>query len=301
MTSIESVVAKILDWQGKPVEIHELSGGITNHNYHVIVAGTSYVVRVPGTGSELLAINRKNEYRNTLAAGQSGVGPQVIHYLEEDSVMVLEFIDGITMSNATLQSEEAIRRVAESLRKLHGGPEFVNTFNMFRIMDGYLETVRDQGASAPEGYREEGPAAAQRIEAAVNVHPEPLVPCHNDLLAENLIDDGSMMRIIDYELAGNDDPCFELGNMATEYGYSDDQFALLCKAYFGAVDPVRLARMYLFSMMSDLGWTLWGAIQNKVSSLDFDFWDYANGRWQRVREKIHSSRFPHWLEVAGRP
>lgn len=301
MKSIESIVAKIPDWQGKEAQIHELSGGITNHNYRVVVAGTSYVVRIPGTGSELLAINRQNEYHNTVAAGQSGVGPRVIHYLEEDSVMVLEFIEGKTMSNATLQSDEAIRRVAESLRKLHRGPEFVNTFNMFRIMDGYLKTVREQEARIPEGYLEEGTPAAQKIEAAVNVHPEPMVPCHNDLLAENVIDDGSMMRIIDYELAGNDDPCFELGNMATEYQYNDNQITLLCEAYFGQVDPVKIARMSLFSMMSDLGWTLWGAIQNKVSSLDFDFWDYANGRWERVHEKIHSSRFPHWLEAAGGP
>lgn len=296
--SIEWVVAKIPDWRGKEVQIHELSGGITNHNYRVVVAGTSFVVRIPGSGSELLAIDRQNEYHNTVAASQSGVGPRVIHYLEEDSVMVLEFIEGPTMSNATLQSEDAIRRVAESLRKLHTGPEFVNTFNMFRVMDGYLKTVREQNAGVPDGYLEEAPPAAKKIEIAIGVHPEPSVPCHNDLLAENLIDDGSMLRIIDYELAGNDDPCFELGNLATEYGYNDDQIDLLCKAYFGQVDPVKIARMYLFSMMSDLGWTLWGAIQNKVSSLDFDFWDYANGRWERVRTKIHSARFPQWLDAA---
>jgi thiamine kinase-like enzyme len=299
--SIESIVARVPDWQGKEVQIHELSGGITNHNYRVVVGGTSYVVRIPGTGSELLAINRQNEYHNTVAASQSGVGPQVIYYLKEDTVMVLEFIEGNTMSNATLQSEDAILRVADSLRKLHNGPEFVNTFSMFRVMDGYLKTVKAQNARVPDGYLDEAPPAAKKIEIAIGVHPEPLVPSHNDLLAENLIDDGSMMRIIDYELAGNDEPCFELGNLATEYEYNDNQIALLCKAYFGQMDPVKTARINLFSMMSDLGWTLWGAIQNKVSSLDFDFWDYANGRWKRVREKIHSPHFPEWVEAAERP
>ena len=95
MISIESVIPKIPVWQGKKVKIHDLSGGLTNHNYRVVVDGTSYVVRIPGTGSELLAINRENEYRNTLAASKSGVGPQVIYRLEiEESVMVLEFIQG---------------------------------------------------------------------------------------------------------------------------------------------------------------------------------------------------------------
>jgi thiamine kinase-like enzyme len=270
MNPIESVVSRIPEWHGKEVEIHELSGGLTNHNYRVVVGGNSYVVRIPGTGSELLAIDRNNEYQNSLTASRTGVGPQVIHYLEDESVMVLEFIEGTTMSNAALQSPDAIRRVAASLRKLHGGPRFVNTFNMFRVMDGYRRIVKERDVRVPAGYPTEAPPAAEKIEIAVNVHPLPLFPCHNDLLAENLIDDGVMMRIIDYELAGNDDPCFEL------------------------------ARMHLFSMMSDLGWTLWGAIQNQVSSVDFDFWDYTNDRWNRVREKIHSHRFLQWLKTASR-
>ncbi len=298
MISIESVVPKIPDWQGKRVKIHDLSGGLTNHNYRVVVDGTSYVVRIPGSGSELLAINRENEYRNTLTASQSGVGPQVMYRLEEENVMVLEFIRGPTMSSDALQSQEAIRRMAESLHTLHNGSEFVNTFNMFRVMDGYLRIVEARKVRIPDNYREEALQAAQKIEAAISTHPEPLVPCHNDLLAENFIDDGSMLRIVDYELAGNDEPCFELGNMATEYEYDDDQIALLCEAYFGRIDRVKIARMNLYSIMSDLGWTLWGTIQNQVSSLDFDFWEYANGRWERARGKIHSARFSQWLDAA---
>ncbi len=299
MISIESVVTKIPLLQDKKVKIHDLSGGITNHNYRVVVDETSYVVRIPGTGSELLAINRVNEYHNTLSASKSGVGPQVIYRLEEESVMVLEFIQGPTMSNDTLQSEEAIRRMAESLHMLHNGPEFVNIFNMFRVMEGYLQIIKERKVRVPNGYMENASQAAQKIEAAISIHPEPLIPCHNDLLAENFIDDGSMLRIVDYELAGNDEPCFELGNMATEYEYDDDQIAMLCEAYFGQVDLVKIARMNLYSMMSDLGWTLWGAIQNQVSSLDFDFWEYAKDRWERVREKIHSDRFTQWLDTAG--
>jgi len=299
MISIESVITKIPLFQDKKVKIHDLSGGITNHNYRVVMDETSYVVRIPGTGSELLAINRENEYHNTLRASKSGVGPQVIYRLEEESVMVLEFIPGPTMSNDTLQSEEMIPRMAESLHMLHKGPEFVNTFSMFRIMEGYLQIISERNVRIPDGYMENAPQAAQKIEAAVSIHPEPLVPCHNDLLAENFIDDGSMLRIVDYELAGNDEPCFELGNMAAEYEYDDDQIAMLCKAYYGQVDSVKIARMNLYSMMSDLGWTLWGAIQNQISSLDFDFWEYTNGRWERVREKIHADLFPQWLDAAG--
>src|SRR5438093_1295720 len=72
-----------------------------------------------------------------------------------------------------------------------------------------------------------------RIERALSARPLPAVPCHNDLLAENYIDDGDLLRIVDYEYSGNNDPCFELGNTCQELGWDDDRQRQLCAAYFG--------------------------------------------------------------------
>jgi hypothetical protein len=58
--------------------------------------------------------------------------------------------------------------------------------------------------------------------------------------------------------------------------------------------------MYLFSIMSDFGWTLWGSIQNKISKLDYDFWEYTVGRWERALGMLDSNEFPNWLEDAQR-
>ena len=69
---------------------------------------------------------------------------------------------------------------------------------------------------------------------------------------------------MDFEYSGNNDPCFELGNTCQELQYNEEQYASLCAAYFGETRRHLLARMYLYSIMSDLGWTLWGAIQNNI-------------------------------------
>src|SRR6185503_17619756 len=98
MSVIEDAVAQIGDWKGREISIQSLSGGLTNSNYRVEVDGTPYFVRVPGESTELLAINRENEYHNTKAAAQAGVAPNVLYYLPGDCVMVLEFLDGKTMS-----------------------------------------------------------------------------------------------------------------------------------------------------------------------------------------------------------
>ena len=125
-------------------------------------------------------------------------------------------------------------------------------------------------------------ACCPRIEAALAAHPLPTVPCHNDLLAENYLDDGERLWLVDWEYSGNNDPTFELGNTAQELGYDDAQVAELCAAYFGEASPALLARMRLQMIMSDVGWTLWAAIQARISTIDYDFTGWAEERWARA-------------------
>ncbi len=73
--SIEEVVQQIDDWQGKAVRIQPLSGGLTNTNYQVEVDGQYYFVRIPGAKTDLLAIDRNNEYHNTCAAAEAVWAP----------------------------------------------------------------------------------------------------------------------------------------------------------------------------------------------------------------------------------
>lgn len=292
--TIEQVVEAIPDWRGRSVAVQPLSGGLTNTNYRVEVDGAPYVVRLPGASTELLAVDRANEYHNTRAAGQSGVGPKVAHFLPQYNVMVLEFIHGETMSIAKLQAAGMPARIAHSLKRLHAGPRFLADFNMFRLVEFYLRIVDERGVRVPAGYRSYLPNVA-RIESALARRPLATAPCHNDLLAENYIDDGAQLWLIDFEYSGNNDPCFELGNTCQEQQYDEPRIAEMCAAYFGGAFPDKLARMKLNMIMSDVGWTLWAAIQAKISSIEFDFWGWAVERWRRAAEKMDSPEFESWL------
>lgn len=295
--TIEQVVDHIADWKGKNVAIHPLSGGLTNTNYRVEVdGGTSFVVRIPGASTELLAVDRKNEYHNTRAAAEAGVGAKVAHYLPDENVMVLEFIHGQTMSIAALQAPGMPTRIAQSLKMLHAGPRFLTDFNMFRLTEFYLKVVDDHAVRIPDRFRDRM-LAVRRIEDALARHPLPTVPCNNDLLAENYIDDGKLLRLIDFEYSGNNDPCFELGNTCQEQQYDEPRIVEMCAAYFGSPQADKLARMKLNTIMSDVGWTLWAAIQAKISTIDYDFWGWAVERWARAEAKIDSAEFERWLEM----
>jgi thiamine kinase-like enzyme len=292
--TIEAVVSKIEDWQGKQVEIQPLSGGLTNTNFRVTVEGEPYFVRIPGASTELLAVDRKNEYYNTKAAAEAGVGPKVLYHLPDHDVMVLEFINGVTMSNESLNAPGMPSRIAESLKCLHGGPRFYTDFNMFRLTEYYLNIVKEYQVSIPDRYPERLPTI-KRIEEALLVQPLPTVPCNNDLLAENYIDDGQILRIIDFEYSGNNDPCFELGNTCQELKYDDARIEEICSAYFGSPTADKIARMKLNMIMSDVGWGLWAAIQAKISKIEYDFWGWALERWGRAEEKMDSAHFSTWL------
>jgi len=302
MTTIDDVIAQIPDWRGCQVRVQPLNGGLTNTNYRVDVDGTPYVVRIPGQNTALLSINRAYEYYNTLTAAETGIGAQIVHYLPSEAlaeaVMVLEFIQGPTMSSARLREPEQIARIARSTRALHAGRPFINTFNMFRTMDFYLDIVQRQGIRIPAGYMEYVPIA-RRIEAALAARPLPLVPCNNDLLAENFIDDGKLLRLVDYEYSGNNDPCFELGNICNENDFAPEQFEQLCAAYFGQASTSKVARMWLYYCMSNIGWVLWGSIQNSISALDFDFWEWTLTKWRKAQARVESPEFGTWLEDVG--
>src|SRR5438477_12168620 len=232
----EEAAARVALWRGRAVAISPLSGGLTNENYLVECEGRRYVMRLPGKSTELLAIDRANEVYNTKAAASTGIGPKVLEHVAGVDVMVLEFIAGPTMSAKGLQSGRMTARMAQSFHRLHSAPRFLHDFNMFRLIEYYLRIVDEHGVVIPRGYRDKLPVVAE-IERAVDVHALPSVSCHNDLLCENFIDDGESLRIVDYELSGNNDPCFDLGNTAQEAIFNDDLREVLCEAYFGRPDP----------------------------------------------------------------
>jgi len=294
MSRADEAVSRVSLWRGENVKVSPLSGGLTNENYLVEAKGARYVVRIPGQSTELLAIDRANEVHNTRAAAATGIGPAVLEILPQGDVMVLEFIDGPTMTAQTLQSPAMAKRMAASFRRLHGATRFLQDFNMFRLIEYYLTIVETHGVTIPDDYRDQLPAVAD-IESALAVGALPSVPCHNDLLCENFIDDGSSLRIVDYELSGNNDPCFDLGNTAQEAEFDDELRSVLCEAYFGRPDPQQLARMNLFALMSDVGWTLWGAIQARISAIDYDFKGYYTARWTRALQVLRSDRLQQWL------
>jgi len=281
-----------------PRSVDELPGGLTNRNYKVTTPDGAFVARVWSRG-DMLAINRDHEHHNSVAAARAGVGAPVVAYRPEDSLLVLGYIDGRTFGNADVAEPGNLGRIARACRLLHAGPRFLGDFDMFAIQRRYRAVAREHGFAIPAGY-DELTEQVEDARAALAVRAGPTVPCNNDLLAANFIDDGERIWLIDYEYSGNNDACFELGNIWGECQLSLDALAELITAYYGTTLRNKIARARLLGVMGKYGWTLWGAIQHATSPLDFDFWSWAMERFEGAAQGLTSHDFGRLLEDVQR-
>lgn len=291
------ISARLGELEGEPVP---LDGGITNRNYRVRFAGEDVVVRLPGKDTDLLEIDRRAERAAGELAARAGVGPEVLVQLEDPPCLVTAFVEGEAMTPEQLREPAAVEEVAAALRRLHGcGEEMPSAFSSFRIVETYAGRIAERGRAVPKHY-EWAAAQAHRVEAALSGPEHAPVPCHNDLLAANFIRSPRGIRIVDWEYAGTGDRYFDLGNFAVNNELDEAGEVDLLSAYFGVkASACRLASLRLMRFMSDFREAMWGALQGTISDLDFDFDDYCEKHFERMRESAAAGRLERLLEEAG--
>jgi thiamine kinase-like enzyme len=296
---LDAIFDQVPSLAGLPRTVSELPGGLTNRNFKITTSNGTFVARVAGGGSELLAIDRDNEYRNSVRAAAAGVGAPVIDYQPSASVLVLGFLEGKTLDNSDVAEPARLTRIGAACRALHAAERFDGDFDMFAIQRRYRAVVAELGIKIPAGY-DDLMSKFDAMAGALAVRGEGTVPCNNDLLAANFIDDGEKIWLIDYEYSGNNDACFELGNIWGECQLPDEALEVLIASYYGSPLRNKIARAMLLGLAGKYGWTLWGAIQAAVSPLDFDFWSWAMERYEGVCAGFSSPRFSRLLDEVQR-
>jgi thiamine kinase-like enzyme len=288
---------------GRSWSVAVLPGGLTNVNLHVTSDDgrdppLDLVVRHSVGDASLLGIDREAEHVDSVAAARAGVAAPVLEYRPDLRMMVIEFIPGQALVDQDFTDPDVMGRAAVAVRTLHSGPRFSGEFDMFTRQAHYLATIRDRGFRLPPDY-DEYAEPWDDVRRALSASPPPTVPCNNDLLAANFIDDGAKVWLIDYEYAGNNDPAFELGNTATECSFTPEMTEAWTEAYFKTPTRADLARVRLQALCSCYGWSLWGFIQAAASSLDFDFWSWGLERYDKARQMFAGPAFGQLLEEAA--
>jgi len=291
MTALEDAVARV--WPGREASVEVLGGGITNHNLKVELDGELFVLRVAGKDTDLLGIDRGVELAATEAAAAAGIGPDVIAFVEPEGWLVTRFVEGVIPPLERMAEPDLLERVASALRAFHGGPPIPGTFDSFRVVETYRDTALARGGSVPPDY-DWAHQIADRIEAKRAADAP--VPCHNDLLNANFLDDGERLTIVDWEYAGMGDRFFDLANFSINHELDEAASATLLGAYFGGVRDRDAQTLVLMRFMSDFREAMWGVVQSAVSELDFDFVAYASEHFERLRRTAEAPAFAAALE-----
>ena len=275
-------------WPGRAARFEVLGGGITNHNLKVEVDGEFFVLRVAGKDTNLLGIDRTVELAATEAAAALGIGPEVVAFVEPEGWLVTGFVEGLIPPLERMREPAMLERVATALRAFHDGPEIPGVFDSFRVVETYRRTAQERGGSVPEAF-DRAHEIAVRIESRRAADAP--VPCHNDLLNANFLDDGERLCIVDWEYAGMGDRFFDLANFSINHEHDAAQREELLEAYFGGVRSADVEALELMRFMSDFREAMWGVVQTAVSELEFDFTSYASEHFKRLERTAASPAF----------
>jgi thiamine kinase-like enzyme len=294
--TVDEAIARVPHWAGaNDLKISPLDGGITNSNYRVETGGESFALRIAGTGTEMLGIDRAYEHAANLAAGKLGIAPEVIYVIQPEGYLVTRFITARPFPPEEITQPENIRRVMEVIRKIHSMPDIPGAFSVFRTVENYAAIARRYKVEFPEKF-DWLIKRMNEAEAALMAVPEPLHPCHNDLLNANFLIDDNQIYVLDWEYAGMGDIFFDLANFSDHHELSDEQDRWLLECYFGEVNDKRIAHLKIMKVMSDLREAMWALVQIGISELDFDYRGYAERFFARVYENINDPRWDQWIK-----
>jgi thiamine kinase-like enzyme len=299
-THLAPILERIPQWHERTdIQTTFLSGGITNQNYRIDAGDESFVLRLGGAKTELLGIDRANEYAATKAAAAIGIAPEVVEFIQPEGYLVCKFIRGRAMPPDEMRQSETLCEIARALQKIHALPAVHATFSPFQVVRAYDNLAREHGVTAfPENYawlRER----MDEIENAFARQNDAPVLCHNDLLNGNFLrDEQGNLRVLDWEYAGMGDKFFDLANFAAHHELDDAQINILLAAYFDAPTEKHFAHLKLMQCMSDFREAMWGVLQQGISELDFDFRGYANQFFEKLTARLTDKRFGEWLAIA---
>lgn len=274
-------------------------GGLTNLVHRVDGDGFSVIVRIAGDGTSEY-IDRTIEANNAQAAVRAGVSPEVIFVDPESGLMISETVHDIetmTAENFANRAGSAMR-AGIALAKLHkSGEVFDFHFEPFKMIDEYLKILSTKEVQLPDDY-DQVVKAAEPVKKALVDTDVTLAPCHCDPLCENFLDNGQVMWIVDWEYSGMADPLWDVGDLSVEAEMDAAQENEFIKAYFGReATPAEMGRIYIYKVMCDLLWTLWGLIQHADDNPAEDFWAYANGRFDRCKSLMSDPAFHNHIRA----
>lgn len=265
-------------------------GGMSNKNFKVNFEDKSYVLRVPGNGSEGM-VERSNEEFNALEACKLGVNPPIRYFNATTGIKLADFIENAeTLNAATIQRHDNMRKIAKIYQTIHNSHiRLKNEFNIFHEIEKYDVLMEKAGAVMYQGWEEVRPKILA-LETYLNTLGVDLKPCHNDALYENFIKatDGTVY-LIDWEYSGMNDPMADFAALFLEASFEKENEDYILEKYFeGNIPEDARLKILCYQILWDYLWAQWTVIKESKGD---DFGTYGRDRFNRAIANLKRINF----------
>lgn len=298
LSDVATLVARVPAWTGRHLTIQTLHGGITNRNHVVTADHERFVVRIPGEQTDVLGIDRAHEAEAARRAAELGIAPEVIGDLPGVGTLITRLVDARAADGHGIVAH--LEEVIDLIRRFHHSGELRGRFPVHRVVEWHARDAAAREVVPPSAY-ERLHQQSRRIEAAFDAFPDPLAPCHNDLLPANVLIGDERVWLIDFEYAGMNDAVFDLANLSVNCGFQQHDDEAMLRHYFGEVTARYWARLQLMKLMSEFREGMWSVVQQAISTLDTDFVAYAGERFETAERLAARPEFSIWLDQAATP
>ncbi|UOT03280.1 phosphotransferase [Rhodococcus opacus] len=265
-----------------------LSGGGAHKNFLVTASGRRIVLKLWNTMWEGVGVISPAPVvmQNTILAGQIGIGAPVLAVVSDPLALALEFLPDCTPLEPT--GDRWIPRLASAAKTLHeSGARFHNDYNAFAEARKMFAAARQRGAELPENFEQLCREVA-KVEHTLDLRVNDFVPCHNDLYGPNVLETPTgQLRLIDYDLSGNGDRCYDLGFAATYFEMDLDSINRFCEAYFAEHNPHLVARTRLFAVACNWATVALWCVAMTMADTNDDY-DYRGERTNSLR-RLHAN------------
>jgi thiamine kinase-like enzyme len=284
------------EWKGIDVRITQLSGGITNKLYRVQSEKGDYTVRIYGDKTDLF-INRDHEAHTIREMSKIGVCSNIVKYLPDKGVTVVEFIDDCTvLTNDHFLDKSLYAKIVGTIRKIH-----TSSVSLPRIFNPLVEVMKMSAilnrldADYPEFDIAGTIDRLIKLSGIINIPESEYTACHNDLLADNfiLINEAALhkydasMYIIDWEYAGMAPMYYDIADMFQEILVPREAEKGIVTEYCNGDNFERtLYFIDLFKPFPDIYWFLWSLIQLNISKIEFDYYSYGKTKYENAIENL---------------
>lgn len=283
--AIKNIISSVLDIDKANINDVIPAGGMTNKNYKVIIKGESYILRVPGLGTEEM-ISRNNEMENSNLASLKGYNAETLYFNQDSGIKITKFIEGAeTLTGASAKKEENMKLVTSILRELHNSDmNMVNIFNPFEELLKYEDILKGNTVKYYDEYKE----TRERVfclDGLMKEYGSELVPSHNDTVPENFIKDvNGRLYLIDWEYSGLNDEMWDLAAHSIECNFTSDEEELFLNLYFnGNPDRESRLRILMNKICQDFLWAVWTLVKEAEGD---DFGSYGVDRFNRAKANL---------------